>query len=1291
MFLEKLELQGFKTFAQKTTLEFMPPRAGKRGITAIVGPNGSGKCLNGDSRVMLADGRYVKIRDMFLRAQEKSSASETMDDGICVKENPENLEILSLNPKTLKLEKRRIGAFIKRKSPSHLLRVRTRTGKTIETTHYHPFFTLQNGRLHTLTAEELKPGIRISTPRKLPIEGAAVNFKNESILPSFTREDSVYVPWSPRLETAVRQSAQGVGTLTKLAETIGVPLQHIRMLYSRQAVQANVLAPLATSLPEIRSLKSKGTGFLKIPKTLDEKLARFLGYVISEGRVTGVGQVWFVNEDKAMIKDFCSVTKAVFGLEARRFYYKKNSEDVIAFSTTLCHFLEKIFDLTIDGHSRTKAIPAHLFGSKKQIIRAFLGALFEGDGYVSTREYRGKLTAYIEYATASKKLADDVVTLLLRLGINAICTPKQKCATNTTTKIRRTYYSVYIYGQENLQKFAAQIKFVGKKQKKLEFVKQLSAATNPNIDLIPSAVKLVREAVLKTKTKVKPLRQMSPKLAAYNERRCEASRGGVLEAVSMLRAHRTCNSGDELLTQLETLANSDVLWDEVVEVEKIKPEEWVYDLSIPETHNFVAENFIVHNSNLADAVRWVLGEQSMKLLRGKKSEDVIFTGTARRARAGFAEAALTLNNEDRSAPIDYSALEISRRLYRDGNSEYLINGKTVRLADIQLLLAQANFGQRTYSVIGQGMVDHILVASPQERKEFFDEAAGVKQFQLKRDQAVNKLERTRDNLAQAESLLNEIAPRLRSLSRQVRRLEERDPIEEELKILGRAHYGKLWRELNTSINELKKKTKELDERHKAKNEVLQGLREELAGLEAKETKAKGFLDLQKEYETLNQSRSKIREELLKVENAIAFAKLQEGKADAVPVARLLTEVERLVKEQKDFLARLEQVKNLGELAEVQQVFRDLLGGSEAMLKEFTGKSTTPARFDNQKKEFETELAKTDAALGALQRQIHEYGTEEQKKRGRLFSLQHDLQRASEAQVAIDRELNEVRVSLARFETKRESLAQEIQLQMEIMPDTLLEGDLPVLETGKEEAAEKIRKLKTQLEVIGSIDPEVIKEHSETKERHDFLKSQIDDLNKATEDLGDAISELERIIEERAEVSFKNLNREFEKYFKILFGGGTAGLTKTQPAREEEEDLETEDRKPKTKKPEYTGIEIIANPPGKRIKSINMLSGGERAMTSIAIICAIMAENPSPFVVLDEVDAALDEANSIKFAKIVEELVSQTQFIIITHNRATMEKANVLYGVTMGDDGISRLLSLRLEDVEAVRRGKKVKV
>ena len=206
-------------------------------------------------------------------------------------------------------------------------------------------------------------------------------------------------------------------------------------------------------------------------------------------------------------------------------------------------------------------------------------------------------------------------------------------------------------------------------------------------------------------------------------------------------------------------------------------------------------------SNVADAVRWVLGEQSVKTLRGKKSEDVIFAGSDKKNKLGFAQASLYLNNKDKQADVDYEQIIITRKVERNGDSEYLINNNKVRLLDVQLLLAKANFGQRTYSVIGQGMIDSILVSSAQERKEFFDEATGVKQFQIKKNQSVNKLSNAKNNLEQTGKILAELEPRLRSLTRQVKKLEKRESLAKELTDLQTNYYSFLRGNLDKSLGE----------------------------------------------------------------------------------------------------------------------------------------------------------------------------------------------------------------------------------------------------------------------------------------------------------------------------------------------------------------------------------------------------------------------------------------------------------------------------------------------------------
>jgi chromosome segregation protein len=196
-------------------------------------------------------------------------------------------------------------------------------------------------------------------------------------------------------------------------------------------------------------------------------------------------------------------------------------------------------------------------------------------------------------------------------------------------------------------------------------------------------------------------------------------------------------------------------------------------------------------SNVVDAVRWCLGEQSFAMLRSKKTSDVIFSGSDKKARLSMAEVTLTLDNSGGELPIAFSELEITRRAYRDGDNEYLINGKKVRLQDIVELLAQTGLGRRTYSVVGQGLIDRALSLAPDERRALFEEAAGITGYQLKRSAAV-RLEATRLNLTRIVDITTELAPRLSLLKRQADRTRERERVATDLKLLLREWYGFRW-------------------------------------------------------------------------------------------------------------------------------------------------------------------------------------------------------------------------------------------------------------------------------------------------------------------------------------------------------------------------------------------------------------------------------------------------------------------------------------------------------------------
>ncbi|MBX7215212.1 MAG: AAA family ATPase, partial [Thermoflexales bacterium] len=204
-------------------------------------------------------------------------------------------------------------------------------------------------------------------------------------------------------------------------------------------------------------------------------------------------------------------------------------------------------------------------------------------------------------------------------------------------------------------------------------------------------------------------------------------------------------------------------------------------------------------SNVADGVRWALGEQSFSLLRGKRTDDMIFSGSAKRPRASLAEVLLTFDNSDGFFPIEFSEIEIGRRAYRDGANEYLLNGNRVRLRDIVDLLGHTGLAERTYTVIGQGLVDNALAQKPEERRALFEEAAGIGVYRDRREDALRKLEETRGNLQRARDILAEIAPRLQQLERQAHRARQYTTLSAELESLTKAWFGIQAREIRAAV------------------------------------------------------------------------------------------------------------------------------------------------------------------------------------------------------------------------------------------------------------------------------------------------------------------------------------------------------------------------------------------------------------------------------------------------------------------------------------------------------------
>jgi chromosome segregation protein len=430
--------------------------------------------------------------------------------------------------------------------------------------------------------------------------------------------------------------------------------------------------------------------------------------------------------------------------------------------------------------------------------------------------------------------------------------------------------------------------------------------------------------------------------------------------------------------------------------------------------------------------------------------------------------------------------------------------------------------------------------------------------------------------------------------------------------------------------------------------------------------------------------------------------------------RLMREREKLQKETNDLRVNIETGKTKMQFLHAQltreqddlsSIQSDL--DEEKSAKDATRKNAQAEQYTRLVQEYEQEIVLRDKKLQSVRTQIDAFNQEEEEKKSALMGLQNEMRTIQRKLTALRQQQSTVEVNLARVETRQEDVRAEVSRDVAAdMHGRIFSLEVTVM-PNRAQLQEQIASLQRQLEAIGSVDAATVKEHEETKARFEFLTTQTQDLSNSMESLETIIDELDKTIHTQFQKNFKMINTGFQKYFTVLFGGGKATLdllTETEaepegptptaneaaaaglPPAEVVETLEEEKKreligKKKKKQKLISGIEVLASPPGKKITHVAALSGGEKSLIAIALLCAIIGHHPSPFIVLDEVEAALDEENSEKFSAIITQLSQQTQLIIITHNRVTMRMADILYGVTMGKDGRSHILSVELKEAE----------
>jgi chromosome segregation protein len=714
-------------------------------------------------------------------------------------------------------------------------------------------------------------------------------------------------------------------------------------------------------------------------------------------------------------------------------------------------------------------------------------------------------------------------------------------------------------------------------------------------------------------------------------------------------------------------------------------------------------------SNIVDAIRWVLGERDLKKLRVANSEEVIFNGTPNKARMSLAQVSIVLDNSLNELPIDFKEVVIKRRLERGKETQYFINDSAVRLKDVVELLARAKIGSEGLTIINQGLSDSLLKASPKERRLMIEENLGLREFQIKKEEAKKKLEASQINLEKTEALLEELKPHLRSLRRQINRWEKREEIFQELSSLENSFYSAKFKEIFLFQKQIDQEKIDLEKEQVDEEEKLKILEKKFEELEKRRPDfSQQFQDLRKKISDIEEKRGNLFKELGHLEGQI------EGLKRFVLVSK--PNVNEIT--QKDLNKKILEIKNqLNEalsfdLEKTRQTIKEIINQIEKL---FNTEEKNNEIEKNQNSEeiikLQQEKEKILKQVDELTEQIKKYNQEldELRKKDEMVGKDsHDVLLAVQKQRNL---INQNNQELANISLKEEkNKLRQADLLMRLKEDNL-DVNLFNWEKIKDFDTEKflaeknifnldnlearIIHLRRELANIGEIDELTLKEAKETEERYQFLSQQLEDLIKAKNDLESIIAELTEKIDNQFSESLKIINEEFNKYFRMIFGGGKAKLAVVKIAKRQKnnnhlesekenenknEEMQNENNLPEEEAKEFeTGLEILVDLPKKKIKSLELLSGGERCLISISALFAIVSAMQPPFVVLDEVDAALDESNARRFAKILADIVDTTQFIVVTHNRATMEMAKILYGISMGEEGISKAISIKLEE------------
>ena len=684
-------------------------------------------------------------------------------------------------------------------------------------------------------------------------------------------------------------------------------------------------------------------------------------------------------------------------------------------------------------------------------------------------------------------------------------------------------------------------------------------------------------------------------------------------------------------------------------------------------------------SNVIDAVRWVLGELSAKNLRGESMVDVIFNGSENRKASGQCSIELLFDNSSAKIGGEYASfneVSIKRVMTRDAQSDYFINNTKCRRKDVQDIFLGTGLGPSSYAIIEQGMVSKLVSAKPDELRTHIEEAAGVSKYRERRRETESRIKRTRENLSRVKDIRDEIGRLIKRLENQAKAAEKYNVLKKDKAKLELDKAVLFSIEAKSSRDDLQKKLDSLNRDLQIKNAESETIQSQIDQFRTEnESVLSEYEEAQKNFyavgaeiakreanlQNINKNEKETKSNLEKVKQNYEKAKETEKNFEELsPSEKAMHILDSMINTIEKYGIKNENIRE--KAIELKSLLTDILNIATAQSKTLT------EEYLSRQNDLEDQILNAEKLKKSIEDEMRDFVDKSSSAESVLVSLRQKQSKFNE-------ELREFENKKSIADLDARTISEKItniRIEQKTYEINLDNSNKKIKEAGIdidkidfseyedmtiEELEDKLVNIETKIIKLGAINlaaPEEIEEESKRKEE---LDEQYNDLTEALEKLTGAIKKIDQETKTIFKESFDSVNSKLKEMFPKLFGGGVAELTLT-----EEDALNA-------------GVILMARPPGKKNSSISQLSGGEKALTALALVFAIFDLNPAPFCLLDEVDAPLDDLNTLRFINMVEEMSKTVQFIFITHNKVSMERSDYLMGVTMQEAGVSRMVSV----------------